>query len=97
MGRYRLPVTGRGAGGRRCRGTSCRGQPEVDATGCAATGCCFGGTVALELARDGADLKAVVSFHGVLSTTRPRGCRLAGDQLRQRAARLHQPVRRRLS
>jgi len=45
--------------------------PEVDATRCAAIGFCFGGTVALELARDGADLKAVVSFHGVLSTTQP--------------------------
>ncbi|MHC2438809.1 dienelactone hydrolase family protein [Bradyrhizobium sp. USDA 4451] len=45
--------------------------PEVDATRCAAIGFCFGGTVALELARDGAELKAVVSFHGVLSTTQP--------------------------
>ncbi|MBR1204465.1 MULTISPECIES: dienelactone hydrolase family protein [unclassified Bradyrhizobium] len=45
--------------------------PEVDATRCAAIGFCFGGTVVLELARDGADLKAVVSFHGVLSTTQP--------------------------
>ena len=45
--------------------------PEVDAIRCAAIGFCFGGTVALELARDGADLKAVASFHGVLSTTQP--------------------------
>lgn len=45
--------------------------PEVDATRCAAIGFCFGGTVALELARDGADLKAAVSFHGVLSTAQP--------------------------
>ncbi|GKQ55534.1 dienelactone hydrolase family protein [Bradyrhizobium sp. Ce-3] len=45
--------------------------PEVDATRCAAIGFCFGGTVVLELARDGADLKAAVSFHGVLSTTQP--------------------------
>ncbi|MHC2333818.1 dienelactone hydrolase family protein [Bradyrhizobium sp. USDA 4454] len=45
--------------------------PEVDATRCAAIGFCFGGTVALELARDGAELKAVASFHGVLSTTQP--------------------------
>src|SRR5260370_32149669 len=32
---------------------------------------CFGGSVALELARGGADLKAVVSFHGVLATRTP--------------------------
>jgi dienelactone hydrolase len=34
----------------------------------AAMGYCFGGTVALELARDGAPLKSVISFHGGLST-----------------------------
>jgi dienelactone hydrolase len=37
----------------------------------AATGYCFGGTFALELARDGADLAAVVAFHAGLATTRP--------------------------
>jgi dienelactone hydrolase len=31
----------------------------------------LGGSVALELARGGADLKAVVSFHGVLATKMP--------------------------
>ncbi|MET0219194.1 MAG: dienelactone hydrolase family protein, partial [Tardiphaga sp.] len=31
----------------------------------------FGGSVVLELAREGADLKAVVSFHGVLTTKMP--------------------------
>jgi dienelactone hydrolase len=45
--------------------------PRVDATKLAAIGFCFGGTVVLELARDGADLAAVVSFHGVLSTRIP--------------------------
>jgi dienelactone hydrolase len=45
--------------------------PEVDAGSLAAIGFCFGGAVALELARDGADLKAVVSFHGVLTTRSP--------------------------
>ena len=45
--------------------------PEVDAGRCAAIGFCFGGMVALELARDGADLRAVASFHGVLSTKLP--------------------------
>lgn len=45
--------------------------PQVDADRCAAIGFCFGGSVVLELARAGADLKAVVSFHGVLATKLP--------------------------
>jgi dienelactone hydrolase len=47
--------------------------PQVDAKKIAAIGFCFGGTVVLELARGGADLKAVVSFHGVLTTSLPAG------------------------
>ena len=44
-------------------------QPMVDGTRLAAIGYCFGGTVALELARTGADLDAVVAFHaGKLSS-----------------------------
>jgi dienelactone hydrolase len=35
----------------------------------AAIGYCFGGTAALELGRDGAPLKSIVSFHGGLSTS----------------------------
>ncbi len=45
--------------------------PQVDASRLGAIGFCFGGAVVLELARDGADLKAVVSFHGVLTTKAP--------------------------
>jgi len=45
--------------------------PQVDAGRLGAIGFCFGGSTVLELARDGADLKAVVSFHGVLATTAP--------------------------
>jgi dienelactone hydrolase len=45
--------------------------PQVDAGRLAAIGFCFGGSVVLELARAGADLKAVVSFHGVLTTKLP--------------------------
>ena len=45
--------------------------PQVDAGRIAAIGFCFGGSVALELAREGADLKAAVSFHGVLTTRTP--------------------------
>jgi dienelactone hydrolase len=40
------------------------GHDTVDATKLAAIGYCFGGTTALELARTGAELAAVVSFHG---------------------------------
>jgi len=36
--------------------------PQVDAARCAAIGFCFGGSVVLELARAGADLKAVCQF-----------------------------------
>ena len=39
---------------------------RADGSHLAAVGYCFGGLVALELARDGAELKAVVSFHGLL-------------------------------
>jgi dienelactone hydrolase len=45
--------------------------PQVDGGRLAAIGFCFGGSVVLELAREGADLKAVVSFHGVLATKMP--------------------------
>jgi dienelactone hydrolase len=43
-------------------------EPDVDRDRVAALGYCFGGSSALQLARTGADLKAVVSFHGGLST-----------------------------
>lgn len=46
-------------------------QPQVDTSRLAAIGYCFGGTTVLELARSGADLKGVVSFHGNLDTPRP--------------------------
>ena len=39
-------------------------QPGVDATRLGAIGFCFGGTTVMELARSGADVKGVVSFHG---------------------------------
>jgi dienelactone hydrolase len=48
-----------------------RAQPGVDGTRVAAIGYCFGGSIALELARSGADLKAVVGFHCGLRTLRP--------------------------
>ena len=41
-------------------------QPDVDPEQNAAIGYCFGGGVVLAMARSGADLDAVVSFHGSL-------------------------------
>ena len=46
-------------------------QDRVDHDRIAAIGFCFGGTMALELARDGADVKGVVGFHSGLGTPRP--------------------------
>ncbi len=48
-----------------------KGLPTVDSEETAAIGYCFGGTTVLELARSGADIDAVVSFHGGLSTPTP--------------------------
>jgi dienelactone hydrolase len=48
-----------------------RAHPNVDPARMAAIGFCFGGTTVLELARGGADLKGVVSFHGGLQTAAP--------------------------
>ncbi|MDK2972510.1 MAG: hypothetical protein PWP23_2265 [Candidatus Sumerlaeota bacterium] len=49
-----------------------KAQPRVDASQTAAIGYCFGGTAVLELARSGADVDGVVSFHGGLSTPAPQ-------------------------
>ncbi len=57
----------------------CAGQPV------AAIGYCFGGTVALELARSGAPLAGVVSFHGGLATPNPEDVR----QIKARIFVLH--------
>lgn len=38
-------------------------RPEIDPARVAAMGYCFGGSMVLELARSGADVKAVVGFH----------------------------------
>ena len=46
-------------------------QDLTDAKRVAAIGYCFGGTTALELARSGADVAGVVSFHGGLNTPNP--------------------------
>jgi dienelactone hydrolase len=46
-------------------------DPHVDPARIAAIGYCFGGGVVLAMARAGADLAAVVSFHGALATKNP--------------------------
>ena len=48
-----------------------RALPEAADLPVATIGFCMGGQAALELARDGADLVAAVSFHGVFGTARP--------------------------
>jgi dienelactone hydrolase len=49
-----------------------KARSEVDATRIAAIGYCFGGTMALELARSGSDLVGVAGFHSALGTARPK-------------------------
>jgi dienelactone hydrolase len=46
-------------------------DPHVAAENIAAIGYCFGGGVVLDMARSGADLDAVVTFHGMLATQTP--------------------------
>jgi len=48
-----------------------RKDSHVDDSQIGAIGYCFGGTVALELARSGADFQGLVSFHGGLATDNP--------------------------
>ena len=50
--------------------TNAAGAP-LDAARLGAFGYCFGGTTVLELARSGADIAAVVTFHGGLDTSMP--------------------------
>jgi dienelactone hydrolase len=57
----------------------------VDKEKLAAIGYCFGGTVALELARSGAKIEGVVSFHGGLDSPDPE----AGKNIRAAILILH--------
>jgi dienelactone hydrolase len=59
--------------------------PGVDTARLAAMGYCFGGMSALELARAGADLKGVVTFHGSLDTPHPED----GKNIKGRVLVLH--------
>jgi dienelactone hydrolase len=51
------------------------GREQVDPGRIAAIGFCFGGGTVLELARSGADVAGVVSFHGNLDTPDPEDAR----------------------
>lgn len=48
-----------------------RGHRTVDASKIVAIGFCFGGGTVLEMARDGAEIRAAISLHGNLDSPRP--------------------------
>jgi dienelactone hydrolase len=50
-------------------------HPSADRTRLAAIGYCFGGVMALELGRSGADVKAIVGFHPGFTSPRPDASR----------------------
>ncbi len=58
-----------------------RSQANVDAGKTAAIGYCFGGSMALELARSGADADGFVVFHGGLRPTESEGKNIKGKVL----------------
>jgi dienelactone hydrolase len=62
-----------------------RKQENVDTGKLAAQGYCFGGTTALEVARSGADVRGVISFHGDLSSPTPGDAR----QIKGKVLALH--------
>jgi dienelactone hydrolase len=65
--------------------TTVKGLPEVDARRVAAMGFCFGGMCVLDLARSGAELRGVTSFHGLL---KPNGLPSQGN-IRAKVLMLH--------
>lgn len=60
-------------------------QKSVDAGKLAAVGYCFGGTGVIELARSGAKVKGVVSFHGGLDSPTPAD----GKNIKAKVLALH--------
>lgn len=60
-------------------------QPLADPRRIAAIGYCFGGTTVIELARSGADIAGVVSFHGGLDSPHPED----GKNIRCKVLALH--------
>jgi dienelactone hydrolase len=62
-----------------------RKQKQADQKRIAAIGYCFGGTTVIELARDGAEIAGVVSFHGGLDSPTPAD----GKNIRTKLLILH--------
>lgn len=62
-----------------------RKQKNVDPKHIAAIGYCFGGTTVIELARSGADVAGVVSFHGALDSPTPAD----GKNIKTKVLALH--------
>jgi dienelactone hydrolase len=62
-----------------------RQHERVDAKRIAAIGYCFGGTTVIELARSGAEVAGVVSFHGGLDSPKPED----GKNIKCRVLALH--------
>ena len=62
-----------------------KAQTGIDSSKLLAVGYCFGGTAAVELARSGADIKGVVSFHGGLDSPTPAD----GKNIKARVLALH--------
>lgn len=60
-------------------------MPEVDSDRIAAIGFCFGGLCVLDLARSGAHLKGVVSFHGLLN----KPDHVSGNTIQAKVLALH--------
>ncbi len=59
--------------------------PWVDDNKIAAIGFCFGGLCVLDLARSGADIRGVVSFHGLLAAAE----NISNNQIKARILALH--------
>jgi dienelactone hydrolase len=65
--------------------TTFKKQSVVDAKNIAAIGYCFGGTTVIELARSGAEVAGVVSFHGALDSPKPED----GKNIKTKVLALH--------
>jgi dienelactone hydrolase len=61
-------------------------QVGVDSKSIAVIGFCFGGTVAIEVARSGEDIKGVITFHGGLDSPNPE---VDGPKIKTKMLILH--------
>ena len=62
-----------------------RRHPEVDGKKLAAIGFCFGGLCVLDIARSGADIAGVISFHGLFASPG----NTSGNRIRAKVLALH--------